>query len=285
MISAILFLLFVAIGYLSGSVCSAVIVSRIFDLPDPRTAGSKNPGATNVLRLAGKKYAVIVLIADMLKGFIPVVLASLFTSSPVIVGFTCFAAVMGHMYPVFFDFKGGKGVATAVGALFGLDFMLGIVVAGLWLLIANFTRYSSLASILSIILMPILAVVLTQNVAVLPPLALIMLFILYQHRENLTRLMDGTEPKIKFHHHDISDIAEQLLNTKEKKAHVEEKPTATKTAAPKKAALGKTGKTAKATKKAPAKTAGKKATPKKVAPKKATKPAAKTAKKKPATKS
>lgn len=267
MISAILFVFVVAIAYLSGSVCSAVIVSRIFDLPDPRTAGSKNPGATNVLRLAGKHYAAIVLFADMLKGFIPVLLAQLLGASPNVVAFTCFAAVMGHMFPVFFEFKGGKGMATAIGALLGFHFMLGIAVAATWLLIANFFRYSSLASIISIILMPFYAIIITHDSAILTPLSLMMLFILYQHRDNFTRLLDGSESKIKLSHHDISDITDQLFSistkakttkkvaTKKKVAVKKKKPTV---AVAKKAASTKAAsKTTKATKATKAKTAKK----------------------------
>ena len=256
MISAILFVFFVAVGYLSGSVCSAVIVSRIFDLPDPRTEGSKNPGATNVLRLAGKNYAAIVLVADMLKGFIPVLFAQLLGATPITVGFTCFAAVIGHMYPVFFEFKGGKGVATAIGALLGFHLLLGIAVAATWMLIANFFRYSSLASIASMILMPFYAIIITHNLPVLTPLFLITLFILFQHRNNFTRLMDGTEPKIKMHHHNMADITNQFFETKPKAPNTKPEKSAAKTTAAKtkKASPPKASKpTQKNTSKAPKK--------------------------------
>src|SRR3990167_6490130 len=113
------------ISYTIGSVCSAVIVSRIYHLPDPKQNGSNNPGATNVLRLAGKKYAIIVLIADGLKGFLPVFVAHLWNVSLVTQSYLCFAVTLGHIYPIFFRFKGGKGVATAVGALWGLNLLLG----------------------------------------------------------------------------------------------------------------------------------------------------------------
>ena len=216
MMNAILFVFFVAVGYLFGSVCSAVIVSRLFDLPDPRTKGSKNPGASNVLRLAGRNYAAVVLGADMLKGFIPVLFAQLLGASPNTVAFTCFAAVMGHMFPVFFDFKGGKGMATAIGALLGFHPMVGIAVVVTWLVIANFWRYSSLASIFSIILMPFYTIIITHNLVILTPLSLMMLFILYQHRDNFMRLVDGTESKIKLHHHDMGDITDNLFSTEEK---------------------------------------------------------------------
>jgi glycerol-3-phosphate acyltransferase PlsY len=186
------------IAYLIGSVCSAVIVSRIFGLPDPRIEGSKNPGATNVLRLAGKKYAVIVLLADMLKGFLPVLLAHAISASPTVLGFTCFAAVLGHMYPLFFGFKGGKGVATAIGAMFGFQLYLGVLVAATWLIVANLTRYSSLASILATLFAPFFSIVVIENMDAFTPLLLIAIFILYKHHENVTRLVAGEEPKIQF---------------------------------------------------------------------------------------
>lgn len=201
------FVLLMVIGYLSGSLCSAVIVSRLFGLPDPRTAGSANPGATNVLRLSGKKYALMVLVADMLKGLLPVLLAKTLHASPTTIGFTCFAAVLGHMYPVFFGFKGGKGVATALGAFLGLDFILGVVVIATWLLVINFSRYSSLASIIAIVLAPIYSFIFGNHLTTIPPLIFITMFILYKHGDNITRLMDGQEPKINL---DKNTLQEEL---------------------------------------------------------------------------
>jgi len=198
MFATMLFLLMVVVGYLVGSVCSAVIVCRMFGLPDPRIEGSQNPGATNVLRLAGKQYAVIVLVADMLKGLLPVLLARALDAGAITVSFTCLAAVLGHMYPVFFGFKGGKGVATALGALLGLHFMLGVVVIATWLLVANFSRYSSLASIVSVVLAPVYSLFALGNSNAFIPLVIIAVFVLYKHRQNVSRLIDGTEPKIIF---------------------------------------------------------------------------------------
>lgn len=231
MVDTLLFIIFVAAGYFSGSVCSAVIVSRICNLPDPRTEGSKNPGATNVLRLSGKKYAFIVLITDMLKGFIPVFLCIQLTDNIMIASFTCLAAVMGHMYPIFFNFKGGKGVATAIGAIFGMHFMLGVVSTATWLIVANFSGFSSLASMITMLLTPFYAIVMLKNLDALPPLSLVALFILFQHRENITRLMDGTESKIKLRHDNITDITNQLLDpAPETKAKAPSKPVASKPA-------------------------------------------------------
>jgi glycerol-3-phosphate acyltransferase PlsY len=198
MFAFLLFVFDITIAYVCGSLSSAVIVSRLFDLPDPNTEGSKNPGATNVLRLAGKKYAIIVLLADMLKGLLPVLLASWLGSNATTLGFTCLAAVLGHMYPVFFHFKGGKGVATAIGAFVGLHFIMGVVIIATWLTIANFSRYSSLASIIAISFAPFYFLSVFGNLDAFLPLACIAIFVLYKHSSNISRLMAGEEPKISF---------------------------------------------------------------------------------------
>ncbi len=195
--SIFLVLIFMIISYLAGSLCSAIIVSRLFSLPDPSSSGSKNPGATNILRLAGKKYAAIVLLGDMLKGLLPVLLAKWVGLSPTDCGFVAFAAVIGHIYPVFFNFKGGKGVATAIGALLGLYFILGVGVIVTWLIVANLTRYSSLASLVSFTLAPLYAVFIFRSISIIPPVFFISLFIFYQHRKNISRLIDRSEPKIR----------------------------------------------------------------------------------------
>jgi len=189
-------ILFMVLAYLSGSLCSAIIISNAFNLPDPRSEGSKNPGATNVLRLAGKKYAGIVLFFDCFKGFLPVLIAKLVGVSPVGLSYVCFAAVFGHMFPVFYQFRGGKGIATAMGALLAFHLMLGTMVIATWLVVANFTRYSSAASIISMVLAPFFSVMVVNSVLIVPPFIFIALFVLFKHRNNLTRLMDGVEPKI-----------------------------------------------------------------------------------------
>jgi glycerol-3-phosphate acyltransferase PlsY len=228
--------------------------------------GSKNPGATNVLRLAGKQYAIIVLVFDMLKGLFPVLLAKMLMADPITIGFTCFAAVLGHMYPVFFDFKGGKGVATALGALLGFHFHLGVAVIATWLLIANFFRYSSLASIVSLLLAPFYSLGIVHNLAAFPPLMCIAIFILYKHRDNITRLIDGTEPRI-----NLTPVRSLPPIKKVRRAKLEattKKTTAKKTAATvKKTTVAKrtVGAKAASKKKAPVK----KATAKKTVKKKA----------------
>ncbi|RUR17621.1 glycerol-3-phosphate 1-O-acyltransferase [Legionella sp. km535] len=203
-----LFLFLVILAYLMGSFCSAIIVCRVFGLPDPTVEGSKNPGATNVLRLAGKKYAALVMVGDVLKGTIPVLIAKALGATPVTIAFTALAAVVGHMFPVFFKFKGGKGVATAIGALLGFHFIIGVLVAATWLLVANFSRYSSLASIVSISLSPFYTLLLVGQLDIFPPLFFIALLVLYKHKNNINRLIDGVEPKIKFKQGVIKDIME-----------------------------------------------------------------------------
>ena len=198
MFSAIFFLIYLGLSYLAGSVCSAVIVSNICKLPDPRAEGSKNPGATNVLRLAGKKYAIIVLLADMLKGFFPVLIARMFGCGEFAVGLVCLATVLGHLYPYFFDFKGGKGVATALGALFGVNFALGLIITILWVLIAVISKYSSLASIVALLAAPLLSLKYHTSFTAFLPLLVMSLFVVYRHHANFTRLQQGTESKIDF---------------------------------------------------------------------------------------
>lgn len=188
----------IILAYLMGSICSAIIVCKTFALPDPRTEGSKNPGATNILRLAGKKYALIVLATDLLKGIIPVLIAKMFSLNPTTIGFVALAAVVGHMYPIFFNFQGGKGVATAIGALLGFQFIVGVMVTATWLLVVKFSRYSSLASIASISLAPFYSLLIIGRIDIFPPIFFMAILILIKHKNNINRLIDGTEPKVTF---------------------------------------------------------------------------------------
>ncbi|AMP89090.1 glycerol-3-phosphate 1-O-acyltransferase PlsY [Legionella pneumophila] len=201
-----LFIFLILVGYLMGSINSAIIVCRTFGLPDPREEGSKNPGATNVLRLGGKQYGILVMVCDALKGILPVIIAQYLSGEPVTIAFTALAAVVGHMYPVFFHFRGGKGVATTIGALLAFHFVIGVMVGATWLLVANFWRYSSLASIISITLAPFYSLILVGNLNIFPPLFMITILVLYKHRDNFNRLIDGKEPKIKFKHSVIEEI-------------------------------------------------------------------------------
>ena len=152
-------LVLVVAAYLMGSLSSAIIVCRLMGFPDPRTQGSGNPGATNVLRYGGKRAAVIVLLGDALKGLIPVAIAQTLAISDTGLAAVAIAAFLGHLYPVFFGFEGGKGVATAFGVLLGLSWIIGLAVLATWLLMAFVFRYSSLAALVATMLAAFMAVI------------------------------------------------------------------------------------------------------------------------------
>jgi acyl phosphate:glycerol-3-phosphate acyltransferase len=187
--------IFIVIAYVVGSLSSAIIVCKIMHLPDPRSQGSNNPGATNVLRIGGKLPAVITLVGDMLKGAIPVLLAHLFNVQGFALGLVAIAALIGHIFPVFFKFQGGKGVATALGAMFALSPLLGIAMIITWLIVAALFRYSSLAALVSAGLAPIYAAVFT-NYGYLLPILGITAILVWRHWTNIERLKAGTETKI-----------------------------------------------------------------------------------------
>ncbi len=167
-------------------------------LPDPRHAGSGNPGATNVLRLGGKKAAIITLIGDVLKGVLPVALARLLGVVPWIVALTAWAALLGHVYPVFFRFRGGKGVATALGVLATINPVAGAGLLGIWLVVALVFRYSSLAALTAAVAAPFLmAATMHQHVGLYFAMtAAISILLLWRHRSNIRNLLAGHETKI-----------------------------------------------------------------------------------------
>jgi glycerol-3-phosphate acyltransferase PlsY len=193
------------VAYLVGSLSFAVIVSRVMGLNDPRTFGSKNPGATNVLRSGNKAAAVITLLLDAAKGWLPVFLVGwlgqpygLEEGTLALVGL---AAFLGHLYPVFFRFQGGKGVATALGVLLGVNWVLGLATAATWLIVAFFFRYSSLAALLSAVFVPAYyvfgdGVAWNLEKPILFTLSLMSLLLIFRHAENIGRLARGTESKI-----------------------------------------------------------------------------------------
>lgn len=185
-------------AYFLGSLSSAIIVCRIFDLPDPRTKGSKNPGATNVLRLAGKREASYVLIGDMLKGAIPVVIANLIGLSSIAMAMIGLSAIFGHMFPIYYRFKGGKGVATALGVFFGFQFMMGVIACAIWLVVLRLFSYSSLSSLVTIIIAPFLSIYMLNNAGAFLPLCIVMLLVIIKHNQNISRLIEGEEPKTHF---------------------------------------------------------------------------------------
>jgi glycerol-3-phosphate acyltransferase PlsY len=192
----ILGIVLVVLGYLCGSLASAVIVCRVMKLPDPRKQGSGNPGATNVLRLGGKKAAALTLAGDVLKGAIPVLLAHLLSDSPTVLASTAVATIIGHMVPIFFQFKGGKGVATTFGAVAALVFPVALFMGAVWVLTAMATRYASLASLAAAVAAPLFALVFIQQPATILALVIIAALLVYRHRENIQRLRDGVESEI-----------------------------------------------------------------------------------------
>jgi len=165
-------------------------------LPDPRTQGSNNPGATNVLRIGGKRAAAITLFGDMLKGLIPVLIAHLLHASPLIFALTAMAAFLGHLYPVFFGFQGGKGVATALGVQFGLHWAIGGSVALIWLFMAKVINISSLAALISMAFAPLIVWYFWPAWELVSMQIILTLFLFWRHRSNIQNLVSGSEGKI-----------------------------------------------------------------------------------------
>ena len=203
--SVVYSVLAVLAAYLLGSLSFAVIVSRAMGLNDPRTYGSKNPGATNVLRSGSKAAAVVTLLLDAVKGWLPVVLVRWFGEPWGLGDFTLalvgLAAFLGHLWPVFFRFEGGKGVATALGVLLGISGWLGLLVAVTWLLVAFVSRYSSLAALVASIMAPIYYVLCSgmawdAETPVTAAIVIMALLLIWRHRENIQRLMAGKESKL-----------------------------------------------------------------------------------------
>lgn len=194
------FIAAIVIAYLIGSVSFAVIVSKFSGLADPRTYGSKNPGATNVLRSGNKKAAIFTLLGDALKGTLAVALAYHFQDplglSRNDIAWVGLAAFVGHLYPVFFKFEGGKGVATALGVLIGLNWILGLATAITWLVIAFFFRYSSLAALISALFAVFYNVLLFGINGQALAIAIMSGLLVYRHKQNIANLIAGKESKI-----------------------------------------------------------------------------------------
>jgi glycerol-3-phosphate acyltransferase PlsY len=187
-------------AYLIGSLSFAVIVSRAMGLADPRHYGSKNPGATNVLRSGNRKAAVLTLALDALKGYLPVfvalILAPRFGFGELTIGLVGLAAFLGHLWPVFFRFEGGKGVATAAGALLALNPGLGLATLLTWAIVAFFTRYSSLASLVSAAFAPFYQLLIWGASPLMLAITVMSLLLIWRHSANIQKLLKGTESKL-----------------------------------------------------------------------------------------
>lgn len=160
---------------------------------DPRSEGSNNPGATNVLRIAGKKAAALTLFGDLLKGLVPVAIARLFFADDLALALIGFSAFIGHCFPVYYGFSGGKGVATAIGFILGFNWMIGLVVVGIWLIVAKVFKFSSLAALIAFSLLPIIYYFIYANPEVSIILVLLTLIMTYRHKSNIKRLINGEE--------------------------------------------------------------------------------------------
>ncbi|MFN4148044.1 MAG: glycerol-3-phosphate 1-O-acyltransferase PlsY [Rhodocyclaceae bacterium] len=188
--------IYLILGYLLGSLPFAVIVSKLFGLADPRSHGSGNPGATNVLRTGNKLAATLTLLGDAVKGWLAMIIAMKLGAGETAVALTGLAAFLGHLYPVFLGFKGGKGVATALGVLIGVDGTLAAGAALAWLSTAIVTRYSSLAALVAACLVPMLAFARLGLDSVFLVVAAMCLLLIWRHKANIQRLLAGSESKI-----------------------------------------------------------------------------------------
>jgi glycerol-3-phosphate acyltransferase PlsY len=186
----------VFLAYLSGSLSTAVIVCRLLGLPDPRQQGSRNPGATNVLRLGGNKAAAVTLAGDCLKGLLPVLLAGAVGASAAGLAGSALGAFLGHLYPVFFGFQGGKGVATAFGVLLGLSWQAALAAVLTWLVVAIVSRYSSLAALTATGLSPFYLWWFQAPAVYLAALLLMAVLLIWRHHSNIRNLLAGTEGRI-----------------------------------------------------------------------------------------
>ncbi len=186
-------LIYVLASYLLGSLSSAIITCRLMGLPDPRSGGSGNPGATNVLRLGGKKAAAITLTGDMLKGLLPVLAVRALGADLTLQCAVAVAAFLGHLYPVFFSFRGGKGVATMLGVLLGLHWPIGLMTIATWLIIAKGFKISSLAALLAILLTPLYVLWLKPEPVLLAAVIFMGILLFWRHRSNIRNLLRGDE--------------------------------------------------------------------------------------------
>lgn len=187
-------ILMVGVAYLFGSLSSAVVICRLYQLPDPRTTGSKNPGATNVYRLGGRIPAALVLVGDILKGTVPVYISYWLGIAPLALGFIAIAACLGHIFPLYFGFKGGKAVATAFGAMLPIGPELAGLLIVSWCVALFIWGFSSLAAIVAVVLAPLFTFFIKPAYTL--PVAMLAVLIVIRHQANIRRLMAGQEPRV-----------------------------------------------------------------------------------------
>lgn len=188
-------LLFIVFAYLMGSLSSAIIICKSFGLPDPRSEGSGNPGATNVMRIGGKKLAALTLVGDLMKGLIPVLITTWLGLDNTTIALVAVAAFLGHLFPLFFGFKGGKGVATAFGAILGLNLYVALCAFAVWLTIFIITRISSLSALLAALSAPLFLYLFQSPQEITFAVIFMDLFLIYRHKANIQRLLKGEEKR------------------------------------------------------------------------------------------
>ncbi len=186
----------IILAYLAGSISSSILIARIFQLPDPRSLGSGNPGATNMLRTGSKKAAAFTLLGDLLKGLIPLLIARSLGFDLFVLCLIGLAATIGHMFPIYYQFRGGKGVATTLGILFGINWLLAIIWIAAWVSTAKLTGYSSLAALVATALLPVVAYFMHLPMVVIYLTGIIATLVIWRHRPNIKNLLAGKESKI-----------------------------------------------------------------------------------------
>ena len=189
-------ILFSGLSYLIGSFSTAIITCRIMGIEDPRKTGSNNPGATNVLRHGGKKAAIITLFGDMLKGLIPVLIATQLQIEPPGIALVGLFALLGHIFPVYYGFKGGKGVATYYGVILGMNWLVGLIALAIWLGVAAIVKISSLSALASIFFTPFILWHFSHSVELTSAVAVMSILVFWRHKTNIKSLLQGSENKI-----------------------------------------------------------------------------------------
>jgi len=189
-------IMFAGLAYLIGSISTAIITCKIMGIEDPRNTGSNNPGATNVLRHGGKKAAIITLLGDMLKGLIPVIIISQIQTDPLIIALVGLFALLGHIFPVYYGFKGGKGVATYYGVILGMNWLVGLIALAIWLVIAKLLKISSLSALVSVFFTPFILWHFSQSIELTSAVVLMTALVFWRHKKNINSLLQGSEAKI-----------------------------------------------------------------------------------------
>ncbi|MFK7794118.1 MAG: glycerol-3-phosphate 1-O-acyltransferase PlsY [Gammaproteobacteria bacterium] len=194
--SQVIYGLSIILAYLAGSISSSILIARLLKLPDPRSLGSGNPGATNMLRTGSKKAAAFTLVGDLLKGLIPLLIARSLGFELFVLCLMGMAATIGHMYPIYYQFRGGKGVATTLGVLLGINWVLAVIWMATWISTAKLTGYSSLAALVATALLPIAAYFMQLQAIVIYLSGAIAMLVIWRHQSNIKNLLNGKESKI-----------------------------------------------------------------------------------------